>query len=443
MKHFAVAGVRSLITGTSLAAIEFPEPVSTLTLTRVFVRLAVANANGDATFDVKKNGVTIFASPTDRPKIVAGQTFGFVTVSVSLSENDLVQVDVVSAPLGGITGFYAMLTLNDGFDYGAANGIATLGSDAKLTASQLPALAINDTFLVASQAAMLALTAQRGDIAIRTDLSPQQAFILTVDDPTVLANWTDFAIFVLSVGGDLTGTLPNPAIAALAVTDAKVAAANKDGGAATPSMRTLGTGAQQAAAGNDSRLSDARAPTGSAGGDLTGNYPNPALGTSGVTAATYGDATHIPQITVDAKGRITNASNTSFTSLPTRQELIKTTASLATLTDETGFISLGKSGTLMRVVADRAARVRLYNTAAARDADRSRAEGGVRSSTQDGLLLEIIFTSGLLTVFTQDPVIDYYNGDNPVVDKLYYTIANDTGSTSAVQITFDYVYHEI
>jgi len=64
-----------------------------------------------------------------------------------------------------------------------------------------------------------------------------------------------------SAGGDLTGTYPSPTIAALAVTDAKVAAANKDGTAATPSMRTLGTGATQAAAGNDSRLSDARTPT--------------------------------------------------------------------------------------------------------------------------------------------------------------------------------------
>jgi hypothetical protein len=38
------------------------------------------------------------------------------------------------------------------------------------------------------------------------------------------------------------------------VTGEKVAAANKDGTTATPSMRTLGTGAQQAAAGNDKRL---------------------------------------------------------------------------------------------------------------------------------------------------------------------------------------------
>lgn len=42
------------------------------------------------------------------------------------------------------------------------------------------------------------------------------------------------------------------------ITDADVATANKDGTAGTPSMRTLGTGAQQACSGNDARLSDAR-----------------------------------------------------------------------------------------------------------------------------------------------------------------------------------------
>lgn len=64
--------------------------------------------------------------------------------------------------------------------------------------------------------------------------------------------------------GDVTKAAGGTAttIAAGAVTDTKVAAANKDGAAATPSMRTLGTGAAQACAGNDSRLSDDRTASG-------------------------------------------------------------------------------------------------------------------------------------------------------------------------------------
>ena len=52
----------------------------------------------------------------------------------------------------------------------------------------------------------------------------------------------------------------------LGITDAHVAAANKDGVAGTPSLRTLGTGSQQATAGNDGRLSDTRVPSASQAG---------------------------------------------------------------------------------------------------------------------------------------------------------------------------------
>jgi len=52
-------------------------------------------------------------------------------------------------------------------------------------------------------------------------------------------------------------------------------------------------------------------PTGPAGGDLTGTYPNPTLAAVG-TAGTYGSASQVPVYVVDSKGRITSTTNTAI-----------------------------------------------------------------------------------------------------------------------------------
>lgn len=92
----------------------------------------------------------------------------------------------------GTTGTTAMAG-NKTFAFAEITG--TLGTN------QLPPLAINDTFVVASQAAMLALTAQRGDIAIRTDVSV--TFVLATDSPSTLADWKEILTTgaVVSVAG--------------------------------------------------------------------------------------------------------------------------------------------------------------------------------------------------------------------------------------------------
>ncbi|KOS04162.1 hypothetical protein [Paenibacillus polymyxa] len=71
----------------------------------------------------------------------------------------------------------------------AAGNVPVLGVNGKLDAVVVPAIAVTDTFLVAAEAEMLALEAQTGDVAVRTDLS--KSFILRVNDPTVLSNWQE------------------------------------------------------------------------------------------------------------------------------------------------------------------------------------------------------------------------------------------------------------
>jgi hypothetical protein len=84
----------------------------------------------------------------------------------------------------------------------AANGVATLGADGKIPSAQLPAIAITDTFVVASQVAMLALVAETGDVAVRTDLN--KSYILRGSSPSILGDWQELLTptdLVLSVNG--------------------------------------------------------------------------------------------------------------------------------------------------------------------------------------------------------------------------------------------------
>ena len=53
----------------------------------------------------------------------------------------------------------------------SSGNVPVLDSNGKLASSVLPAIAITDTFVVSSQASMLALTAEVGDVCVRTDLN--------------------------------------------------------------------------------------------------------------------------------------------------------------------------------------------------------------------------------------------------------------------------------
>jgi Repeat of unknown function (DUF5907) len=105
-------------------------------------------------------------------------------------------------------------------------------------------------------------------------------------------------------GGDLTGTYPNPTVGAAKITRAKTAAdlwlAPVPVAGDVGKLLTVTTGptlAWQTGGGGP--------PTGPAGGSLAGTYPNPTLTTTGVTAGTYGTAREVAQVTLNAEGRVT------------------------------------------------------------------------------------------------------------------------------------------
>lgn len=106
---------------------------------------------------------------------------GRVTEGSSLAESDIPNISHTK-----VTGLGTVAVLNTGTSEG---NVPVLMSNGKLNTSVLPSLAITETFVVDSQAEMLELTAQVGDVCVRTDL--EKTFILKQEPATTLANWVE------------------------------------------------------------------------------------------------------------------------------------------------------------------------------------------------------------------------------------------------------------
>jgi hypothetical protein len=152
-------------------------------------------------------------------------------------------------------------------DIGAASTV-DLASKADLVGgvvptSQIPALAITSVTQVASEAAMLALDAQVGDVACRTD-QDNALYMLGASDPTVLANW----IATAAAGTGVSSVNGQTGVVVLAASDVSADASGAAAAAqAYAIQRANHTGTQPLSTISDAGTA-AAANTGTAAGDV-------------------------------------------------------------------------------------------------------------------------------------------------------------------------------
>jgi len=115
-----------------------------------------------------------------------------------------------------------------------------------------------------------------------------------------------------------------------------------------------------------------------------------------------------------------------------------TTGIITNLNWETGTFSMATSFEILQVVLSSAARIRLYNSAANRDADVGRSV--FQAPTQGmGLILDI----NAVSVLSQslDPHAHGSNMDAVPSDRIYYTVTNN-GAPAAITVTFTFLRKE-
>lgn len=193
------------------------EPDGTMSVNSVSsskVSGAVATANRLATSrkielsgDISAAGVSFDGSSditlnTSLASVIAAGTGCKITVNskgLVTQISALAEEDIPDLPSTKITGLGSAAVKDTGL---AAGNVVVVAADGKIDSSIMPAIAITDTFEVADEAEMLALNAQKGDVAVRSDVN--KTYILKQGPADVADNWTEMKTptdSVISVNG--------------------------------------------------------------------------------------------------------------------------------------------------------------------------------------------------------------------------------------------------
>lgn len=156
--------------------------------------------NSGGTMELNTSGATAGTYPK-----VTVNNKGIVTSGTTLAASD-----IPTLTLAKISDAGTAASKNTGTSSG---NIPVLDTNGKLDTAVLPALAITDTFTAANESAMLALSAQKGDICVRTDTNA--VYILTDTPASTLANWVQINV----PAGAVTSVNGKTGVVSLSTTD--------------------------------------------------------------------------------------------------------------------------------------------------------------------------------------------------------------------------------
>ena len=168
--------------------------------------------DGNDTGDIVNTSFTVGSGPTSSvtltlKDIITAGTGCKLTVDAKgrvTNIDALAASDIPTITLSKISDAGTAAALDTGT---SAGNVPVLDANGKIDTTVLPSLAITEVTVVASEAAMLALTAQPGDVAVRSDI--EKTFMLKEAPASTLANWIELQSptdAVSSVNGK-TGTV--------------------------------------------------------------------------------------------------------------------------------------------------------------------------------------------------------------------------------------------